>query len=184
VDDGLAGVFELGGADPVWGHARQRGDLGKGVPLQSDVAFSHVEERARADEPAVRLAAIVACGVAQAQVEPTEDVGADCQLTGDHEPGCECSGLDDRIDLLVEGQPVPSAGALHLRHERACGLHRRTARSLAQHAEGRAVALDLVAHDRQQGQRGPHQRSARVCASIASLAGRYSPASQSLARCR
>jgi hypothetical protein len=63
-------------------------------------------------------------------------------------------------------------------------LQRGASRSLAQLGQGRAVVLDLVAHDGQQYQRRGHHRPARVCASIASLARRYSPASQSLARCR
>ena len=184
IDDGCAGVLELDGADPVRGDPGQRGDLGQGVPLQGHVTGSDVQQRAPLGEPAIGIGAVAARGVAQPQIDLAEDVGADGQLPGDHQPRGERAGLDDRVDLLVDAQAFPPAAALQLGGERTRRMCGGAATPLAQPADRGKVVLDLVVPLGYQRQRGGHHSPASVCASIASQARRYSPANQSLARCR
>jgi hypothetical protein len=184
VDDSGRGEVELAVADLIGGDAGDGGDHGQRVPLQGDVARVDPQPLARLDKPGVGVGAERPGGGAQPEVDTPEHVGVDGEPAGHHQPRREGPGLADGVELTGAAHLPPATGSLELRAEGAGGLHRGAARSPVGGAHRRLVGGDEIDMVGCQGDGGGHQVLAMAWASIASVARRYSPASQSLARCR
>jgi hypothetical protein len=126
----------------------------------------------------------VARGDPQAEIRAPEEVGRDGELAGDHQPRREHGRLLGGLELTGARQLRPAARPLQPPAEGPRGLVGRAPRREPGRAEGCHEPVDLVDLRVGETERGGHHEPSAAWASIASDARRYSPASQSLARCR
>lgn len=161
-----------------------RGDLRQDVPLRRGIAVGNTDPRTVFDEPVIVRGAEPAGRDARPQIAAAEQFGIDDDAPGDHQPGGKRSCLGDRVELLVRGEPAPAAGTGDFGLAGMRGLGGRSSRlaSCGPH-RGQIVFDDRRVVYGQRQRRGRHG-ACTAWASIASTARRYSPASQSLAKCR
>ncbi len=123
-------------------------------------------------------------GIAQAKPGLTEQLGIDADLPGHHQPRRERAGLAHHVGLRGPGQLIPSVGAADPGLAGPSCLCGRCTGSAVGGVHRSQIAFDddrvvVIEHQRRR-----HHGTCAACASIASTARRYSPASQSLAKCR
>ena len=159
-----------------------RGDLDQQVPLRRRVPAGDSDARTYFTEPAVVLGAEPPRGDAGTQVGAAEQFGVDGDPAGGHQPGRVRASLRDCIGLPGRAQRVPAAGATDLGLATMRRLGRRPAGLSPGGPHRGQVVLDDPRVVVVEQQRRARHGSSIACASIASTARRYSPASQSLAR--
>ena len=134
-------------------------------------------------EPVVVGGAEPTRGEAGPQIGAAEQFGVDADAAGDHQPGRERARFGDRIGLLGQPQATPAAGTADPGKAAAGSLGGGSSRLTAGGSHRGQILLD----DRRVGVFEHRYRrrhgSCTPCASIASTARRYWPASQSLAKC-
>ncbi len=184
LDELSAGRLEVGGGDRLGGCPRHGGDLGQRGPLQRDIVLGEPQRRALLDEPGVAGRVPSTRRDSQPQVSAHDQRCIGLQPLGGEEPGNEPGRPPGRLQLLIEAHRVPAASPVDTS---ATGPGRLDRRGPGLHA-GPLMRLyeagDTILGDRAEPERGGHQSTISACASIASDARRYSPASHSLARCR
>ena len=121
---------------------------------------------------------------AEPQVDVGHQVGGDGELPRDQQPGHERAGLADSVRLLPQRQSCPPAGPVELRAERAGCLGGGSTGLAVEPLHRRQVLLEQLGGGSRQSERRRHHWLPMLWASMASQARRYSPASQSLARCK
>ena len=179
-----AGGVEMFVGDRARWRAGDRGDLRQDVPLRRGVPAGNADPGTCCGEPVIVRAAEPARRESRPQIAAAEQSGIHGDTAGDHQPGGERPRLGDRVELLLRGEPAKAAGTADLGLAGACRLRGGPA--------GRAPCGphrgEVILDDRRvlcgQRQRCGHHGACIACASIASTARRYSPASQSLAKCR
>ena len=179
-----AGGVEMFVGDRARWRAGDRGDLRQDVPLRRGVPAGNADPGTCFGEPLVVGGAEPAGRDSRPQIAAAEQFGIDGDAAGDHQPGGERPRLGDRVELLLCGQPAPAAGTADLGLATVRRPGRRPARLAPRGPHRGQVVLDDRCVVCGQRQRCGRHGACIACASIASTARRYSPASQSLAKCR
>lgn len=182
LDECLATGTELGRRNPIGTHLVHDSDLHQGRPLQLHRLGAEAQVTGYPAEPGEQVVVVTTGHVTYVQTSRHQVLGGGGQSAGDHQPTDDPAVLVGLGALLGQAQLAPpadaDAGEEHLRH-RDGGWAGEHAGLLQRSPIGADEVFPFL---RRNVRRGVHCAAAWV--SIASAAGRYSPASQSFARWR
>ncbi len=179
-DEHLAAGDELAGRDLIGARLMDDSDFHQGRPLQLHRFGSETEISGDTAELGEELDVMATRDVTNVQSGSDEIVGGRRQPAGDHQPADHPPVLVRLGALVGQTQLIPPIDT-DTREERA---RHRDRRPSSEHARSthRVLINRHQIFGRFRCRRRRHAHSATVCASIASAARMYSPASQSLAK--
>ena len=180
LEEGAATGSQLIAGDPLGDHAVDHGDLDELRPLQPNRPGVEAELGGGGAESGVELGMVAAGHLADGKPGAGQVVGAAGEPARHHQPPHHPAVLVRLGTLLAEREPLPAVRT-DPGEERPCyGCHR-VGGEHPRCDEAVPVGIDQR-FDLGAGKLGGHGFTA--CASMASAARRYSPANQSLLRCR
>ena len=178
----VAADVELLGGDLCGTDAVQRRQLRQDRPLGQDPRVIGAESAGGIAEVGVQRRVVAGCGDPQPQIGPGQELRRHAHPAGDHQPAREPPLMTGKVDLFLDRSSGKRCRRGVSGAEGPRAADRRWPRCGPGRGQFGGICVDEVLGLSGQREPGGHDRT--DWASIASAARRYSPASQSFARCR